>query len=162
MKETNKIKIDDRKRIAEELSRVLVESYVVRIKALHFIWNVTGPISQALHLAFEKQYKESGKGVIEIADRIRALGFPAPGSFPEFQSLTPKLQDLGSMDMKSGKSEALEMVKELLTDHKTISQMADEATAIALRYGDEETANLMLRRVMDHDKIAEKLGDFLN
>jgi starvation-inducible DNA-binding protein len=162
MNKNNQFKIDDRKRIAEELSRVLIESYVLRIKALHFIWNSTEPISRPLHLAFEKQYKESGKAVSEIANRIRTLGFPAPGTFPEFQSLSPKLQDLNSMDITSGKPNALGMAKELLDDHKTISRMADGAAAIALKYGDEETANLMLRRVLDHDIKAEMLGSFLN
>ncbi len=102
---------NDRQKIAEGLSRVLAESYILYLKTHNFHWNVTGSMFQPLHSVFEAQYSELAEAVDEIAERIRALGLSAPGSFAQFQSLS-------SIKEASGKIKAMEMVKELLKPWK--------------------------------------------
>jgi starvation-inducible DNA-binding protein len=104
---------------------------------------------------FEGQYAALAEAVDEIAERIRALGFPAPGSFSEFQGLS-------SIGEASGKSKALQMVKELLEGHEIISQTANKVAAIAQEHGDEGTADLMIQRIQEHDKTAWMLRSFLD
>ena len=141
--------------VAGGLSQVLAESYVLYLKTHNFHWNVTGPMFQPLHSMFEGQYAALAEAVDEIAERIRALGFPAPGSFSEFQSLS-------SIGEASGKSKALQMVKELLEGHEIISQTANKVAAIAQEHGDEGTADLMIQRIQEHDKTAWMLRSFLD
>jgi starvation-inducible DNA-binding protein len=109
---------------------------------------------QPLHSVFEEQYSQLAEAADEIAERIRAIGHPAPGSFAEFQTLS-------SIKEASGKTKALEMVKELLEGHETISQTANTVVAIAQEYGDEGTADLMIQRIQEHDKTAWMLRSFL-
>src|SRR5690606_32436491 len=78
---------EDRKAIAEGLSRLLADTYTLYLKTHHFHWNVEGPLFNTLHLMFEQQYTELAKAVDLIAERIRALGFPAPGSYSAFSRL---------------------------------------------------------------------------
>ncbi len=148
------VKENDRKEIVEGLSQVLAESYVLYLKTHNFHWNVTGPMFQPLHSVFEGQYSELAEAVDEIAERIRALGHPAPGSFAEFQRLS-------SIEEASIKPKALEMVKELLDGHETISQTANNVVATAQEGGDEGTADLMIQRIQEHDKTAWMLRSFL-
>src|SRR5918992_5332684 len=85
----------DRKAIAEGLSRLLADTYTLYLKTHNFHWNVTGPMFQTLHLMFEEQYNELALAVDLIAERIRALGFPAPGTYREFSSLSSIEEDEG-------------------------------------------------------------------
>ncbi len=144
----------ERKKIVKGISMVLAESYVIYLKTHNFHWNVTGPMFQPLHSVFEEQYTELAGAVDEIAERIRALGLPAPGSFAEFQKLS-------SIKEASGTPKAMEMVKELLDGHKTISQTACSVVTIAQQFGDEATADLMIQRIQEHDKTAWMLRSFL-
>ena len=89
------IKEKDRARIAEGLSRLLADSYTLYLTTHNFHWNVTGPMFNTLHLMFETQYNELALAVDEIAERIRALGFPAPGTYKEFQKLTSMAEPEG-------------------------------------------------------------------
>ena len=141
-------------RTVDGLSRVLAESYTLYLKTHNFHWNVTGPMFQPLHSVFEEQYSELAEAVDEIAERIRALNSPAPGSFKEFQNLS-------SIKEATGKFNALEMVKELLNGHETISQTAGKVAAVAQESGDEGTADLMIQRTQVHDKAAWMLRSFL-
>jgi starvation-inducible DNA-binding protein len=149
-----KIEAGERKKIVEELSKVLAESYVLSLKTQNFHWNVTGPMFQPLHSVFEEQYEGLSDAIDEIAERIRALGLPAPGSFSEFQNLS-------SINEASGKPKAMKMVEELLNGHETLSQTAYKAAAIAQEHGDEGTADLMIQRIQEHDKTAWMLRSFL-
>jgi starvation-inducible DNA-binding protein len=158
----NDINVNNQKKVVEDLSQILAETYVLHLKTQHFYWNVKGPWFQPLHSIFGSQAKELGDAVDAIAERIRALGFHAPGSFSEFQCLSPILQSLSPIDMASGEPQALKMVKELLDGHKTISQTAHDIDAIAVRYRDEGTADLMAQRIQDHDKISRTLESFLD
>jgi len=155
MNATTKIQENGHQKIVAGLSQVLAESYVLSLKTQNFHWNVRGPMFQPLHSVFEGQYEELTEAIDEIAERIRALGFPAPGSFSEFQSLS-------SIEEVSGKPKALEMIKELLDGHETISQTAYKAAAIAQEHGDEGTADLMIQRIREHDKTAWMLRSFLD
>jgi starvation-inducible DNA-binding protein len=141
-------------RTVDGLSRVLAESYTLYLKTHNFHWNVTGPMFQPLHSVFEEQYSELAEAVDEIAERIRALNSPAPGSFKEFQNLS-------SIKEATGKFKALEMVKELLNGHEAISQTAGKVAAVAQESGDEGTADLMIQRTQVHDKAAWMLRSFL-
>ena len=148
------INLKDRKEVVEGLSRVLSESYILYLKTHNFHWNVTGPMFQPLHSVFEGQYSDLSGAVDEIAERIRALDFYAPGSFAEFQNLS-------SIKEASGKPKAMQMVKELLEGHETISQTANTAAVTAQGAGDEGTADLMIQRIQEHDKAAWMLRSFL-
>src|SRR5256885_16928632 len=88
MKINTGIEERDRQEIAGSLSRLLADTYTLYLKTHNFHWNVTGPMFQTLHLMFETQYTELALAVDLIAERIRALGFPAPGSYREFSKLT--------------------------------------------------------------------------
>ncbi|MBT3367923.1 MAG: DNA starvation/stationary phase protection protein [Nitrospina sp.] len=147
-------KVANQNRVADGLSRVLAETNTLYLKTHNFHWNVTGPMFQPLHSVFEEQYSQLAEAADEIAERIRAIGHPAPGSFAEFQTLS-------SIKEASGKTKALEMVKELLEGHETISQTANTVVAIAQEYGDEGTADLMIQRIQEHDKTAWMLRSFL-
>jgi starvation-inducible DNA-binding protein len=147
-------KMTDRNTVVAGLSQVLAESYTLYLKTHNFHWNVTGPMFQPLHSVFEEQYSELAEAVDDIAERIRALGHPAPGSFSEFQRLS-------SIKEASGNHKALEMVRELLEGHQTISQTANKVTAIAQDVGDEASADLMIQRIHVHDKAAWMLRSFL-
>jgi len=82
------IKQSDREQIAEGLSRLLADSYTLYLKTHNFHWNVTGPMFQTLHLMFEEHYTELAEAVDVIAERIRSIGFPAPGTYKEFAELS--------------------------------------------------------------------------
>lgn len=110
---------------------------------------------QPLHSVFEGQYTALAEAVDEIAERIRAQGVPAPGSFSEFQCLS-------SIEEASGIPRALEMVKELLDGHKTISQTANKVAVIAQEHGNEGTADLTIQRIQEHDKTPWMLRSFLD
>lgn len=145
----------ERKEVVKGLSQVLAESYILSLKTQNFHWNVKGPMFQPLHSVFEGQYEELAEAIDEIAERIRALGFPAPGSFSEFHSLS-------SIEESTGKPEALEMVAELLNGHETLSATAYKAAAVAQEHGDEGTADLMIQGIQSHDKAAWMLRSFLD
>lgn len=147
-------KVIDSTPVTEKLSQVLAETYTLYLKTHNFHWNVTGPMFQPLHSVFEEQYSEMANAVDEIAERIRALGQRAPGSFNEFQNLS-------SIKDSSGKVAALEMIKELLEGHETISQTTSKAATTAQEADDEGTADLMIQRIQVHDKIAWMLRSFL-
>src|SRR3954462_2028416 len=95
---------NDRREIADGLSRLLADTYTLYLKTHNFHWNVTGPMFQTLHLMFETQYNELALAVDLLAERIRALGFPAPGTYTEFGRLT-------SIPEEAGIPQALDMIK---------------------------------------------------
>jgi starvation-inducible DNA-binding protein len=106
-----------REKLAGELSRLLADSYTLYLKTHNFHWNVTGPMFQTLHSMFEMQYTELAMAVDAIAERIRALGLPAPGSYAAFGRLA-------SVPDTDGVPKALEMVKLLVEAHETVIRTA--------------------------------------
>ncbi|MBS3786214.1 MAG: DNA starvation/stationary phase protection protein [Gammaproteobacteria bacterium] len=148
------INTEARKEIAAGLSRVLADSYSVYLKTHNFHWNVTGPMFNSLHMMFEEHYTELATAVDEIAERIRALGEPAPGSYSAYQALT-------SVPEEEGQPEALEMIKQLVRDHETVSRTAREVFPLAEKANDEPTADLLTQRMQIHEKTAWMLRSLL-
>ncbi|HSJ35668.1 MAG TPA: Dps family protein [Acidimicrobiia bacterium] len=137
----------DRKELAEELSALLADTYTLYIKTHGFHWNVSGPMFRSLHLMFEEQYIELAEAVDVIAERIRALGHPAPGSYGEFARLaTVKDED--------GVLEAMEMVRRLVDAHEAIVRTARRLVEKAESAGDVATADLATQRIDIHEKTA--------
>ncbi len=136
-----------RKEICGQLGHLLADSYTLYLKTQNYHWNVTGPMFRTLHLMFEGQYIELRDAVDEIAERVRALGHPAPGSFKEFSRLT-------TIPEGEGAPEALEMVRNLASGHETAARTAREVIAVADPAGDVATVDLATVRVETHEKTA--------
>ncbi len=137
----------DRKEIADGLARLLADSYSLYLKSHNYHWNVTGPMFRSLHLMFEEHYIELADAVDVVAERIRALGFPAPATFSEYRALS-------AIEAQEGVPEAMEMVRDLVIGHETVARTAREVVAIAENGGDVATADLATARVEVHDKTA--------
>ncbi|HEX4951131.1 MAG TPA: Dps family protein [Blastocatellia bacterium] len=148
------IEEQDRKEIAEGLSRLLADSYTLYLKTHNYHWNVTGPMFQTLHLMFETQYNELALAVDLIAERIRALGFPAPGSYREFGSLTSIQEDEDTPD-------AQEMIRRLVAGQETVVRTARSIFPIVDKANDEPTADLLTQRMQIHEKNAWMLRSLL-
>lgn len=145
----------ERESIADGLSRLLADSYTLYLKTHNYHWNVTGPQFNALHTMFEEQYTELAAAVDEIAERIRALGLPAPGSYSEFGKLT-------SITESRGGEGAEEMIAELVRGQETVARTAREAFPAADEANDEPTADLLTQRMQIHEKNAWMLRSMLD
>jgi starvation-inducible DNA-binding protein len=143
------------KATVEGLSNLLASSYTLYVKTHNYHWNVTGPMFTTLHTLFETQYTELALALDEIAERIRALGAYAPGSFAEFSKLSVVKEE-------TGKPEAKEMIVNLVSDHEAISEAARRVIEAAEAAGDQATADLGTRRVDVHDKNAWMLRSHLD
>ena len=148
------INASDREAIAEGLGLLLADTYALYVKTHSFHWNVTGPMFRALHGMFEEQYTELAGAVDEIAERIRALGEIAPGSFSQFSKLT-------SIDEESGAPAAEEMVRQLVTGHEAVVRTARNAFATAESAEDQVTMDLLTERMQVHEKQAWMLRSLL-
>ena len=137
----------DAQRVADGLSNVLADTFILYLKTHNFHWNVTGPMFQTLHLMFEEQYNELWLAVDAIAERIRSLGFTAPGSYGEFTRLT-YLQE------EPAATNATEMIAELLRDHETAARTARSTLAVARTAVDAPTEDLLTQRLAAHQKTA--------
>lgn len=143
-----------RKAIADGLSKVLADSYSLYIKTHNYHWNVTGPQFNALHTMFESQYTELAPAIDEIAERIRALGHLAPGSYKEFSGLT-------SIKDGDNRLSATEMVKELVEGQETVARTCRSLISTVDEAGDEPTADLLTVRMQTHEKNAWMLRAML-
>ncbi|MBX3033172.1 MAG: DNA starvation/stationary phase protection protein [Bdellovibrionaceae bacterium] len=148
------IKEADRKKIAEGLSRFLADTYTLYLKTHNFHWNVRGPMFNTLHLMFEGQYNELWMAVDLIAERIRSLGFPAPGSYKEYARLT-------SIQEADGVPEAMDMVRHLVEGHEAVVRTARSLFPAAEEAADEATADLLTQRIQLHEKTAWMLRSLL-
>ncbi|MCC5914734.1 MAG: DNA starvation/stationary phase protection protein [Balneolaceae bacterium] len=148
------ISAEDRKEIAEGLFRLLADSYMVYLKTHNYHWNVTGKLFHSLHGMFEEQYTELAAAIDEIAERIRSIGYRAPGSFKEFSELTSIEEDTDSPD-------ALEMVRRLAVANETILRTAREVLPACDRADDEATIDLLTERLDVHSKTAWMLRSHL-
>ena len=144
-----------RREIAESLSRLLADTYTLYLKTHNFHWNVKGPLFNTLHLMFEQQYTELATAVDEIAERIRALGFPAPGSYAQFRDLT-------SITEETGVPSAQEMIAQLTKDQEIVVRTAREVFPVAEAAHDEPTADLLTQRMQIHEKTAWMLRSMLD
>lgn len=144
----------DRKEIADGLSRLLADSYTLYLKTHNYHWNVTGPMFQTLHLMFETHYIELALAVDLIAERIRALGFPAPGSYREFGKLTSIQEDEDAPD-------ATEMIRRLVAGQEAVTRTARSIFPVVDKAHDEPTADLLTQRMQIHEKNAWMLRSLL-
>ncbi len=145
----------DRTAIAEGLSRVLADTYTLYLTTHNFHWNVTGPHFRSLHIMFEEEYTELWGATDIIAERIRALGHYAPGSYAEFSRIATV------PDVPSTPPKALEMVRILVQGHETVSRIAREFIPVAEEAGDDPTADMLTNRCAMHDSTAWMLRSLL-
>ncbi|HEU4597076.1 MAG TPA: Dps family protein [Pyrinomonadaceae bacterium] len=148
------IKESDRKEIADGLSRLLADTYTLYLKTHNYHWNVTGPMFQTLHLMFEQQYNELAPAVDLIAERIRALGFPAPATYKQFVALS-------SIKEEEGVPTADEMIRKLVEGQEAVVRTARSVFAIADDANDQPTADLLTERMQVHEKTAWMLRSLL-
>lgn len=156
MKTQPNIGIDEnsRKEIAHGLSRLLADTYTLYLQTHNFHWNVTGPQFQTLHLMFEAQYTELALAVDLIAERIRALGAPAPGTYGQFK-------ELATIKEVSGVPAASEMIRILLEGQETVVRTARSVFPISEKSNDEPTNDLLTQRMQIHEKTAWMLRSLL-
>jgi starvation-inducible DNA-binding protein len=145
---------EEREAIAAGLARVLADTYTLYLKTHNFHWNVTGPMFNTLHLMFETQYTELAAAVDEIAERIRALGVPAPGSYAAFARLS-------SIKEEEGVPPAEDMIRQLVEGQEAVVRTAREVFPLAEKANDEPTADLLTQRMRTHEKTAWMLRSML-
>ena len=143
-----------RQEIADGLGRLLADTWVLYGKTHGFHWNVTGPMFTSLHAMFDTQYNELWDSLDEIAERIRALGLPAP-----FGDST--LTKLASIEEASSIPPAMDMVKQLMTDHEAVARTARSVFEIADTANDQPSADLLTQRLQVHEKTAWMLRSLL-
>jgi starvation-inducible DNA-binding protein len=144
----------ERKAIAEGLSHLLADTYTLYLKTHNFHWNVTGPMFNTLHLMFEQQYTELAQAVDLIAERIRALGFPAPGSYGQYAKLS-------SIKEEEGVPAANEMIRQLVAGQEAVARTARKVFPTVDKANDEPTADLLTQRMQVHEKNAWMLRSLL-
>jgi starvation-inducible DNA-binding protein len=148
------INSDERKKIAQGLSAFLADSYTLYLMTHNFHWNVTGPQFSSLHLMFMTQYTEQWNSLDEIAERIRALGHPAPGTNREFVQLS-------SVKEVEGVPAANDMIRFLVTAQETTARTARKLLPVVDAAHDAPTADLLTRRLEAHEKNAWMLRSLL-
>jgi starvation-inducible DNA-binding protein len=154
------IKIDigiaakDRTVIVAGLSRLLADSYTLYLQSHNFHWNVTGPMFQTLHVLFMEHYTEIWNALDLIAERIRSLGLPAPGTYKEFAKLA-------SIKEVEGVPSATEMIRILVAGHEAVAKTARKAFKAAEKANDQPTCDLLTQRLQAHEKDAWMLRSLL-
>lgn len=161
-KTTDALQIDiglsagDRRKVADGLSHFLADSYTLYLKTHNFHWNITGPMFNSLHVMFEGQYTEAWTALDAVAERIRALGYRAPGSYAEFAKLS-SIEDAAVTD----DSDWREMVRQLVLGNEAVCRTARKVLKTADNAGDDPTVDLMTQRLNIHEKNAWMLRSLL-
>ena len=145
---------EDRKSIVDGLSHLLADTYVLYFKAHDFHWSVSGPMFRTLHLMFEAQYNELALAVDSIAERIRTLGFPAPGTYTTYARLS-------SIKEEEGVPKAEDMIRSLVQGREAVVRTARSLCPLLNKVGDEPTADLLTQRMSVHEKTAWMLRSML-
>lgn len=145
---------DNRNKISEGLLRFLADTYTLYLKTHNFHWNVEGPMFQTLHTMFETQYNELWMATDLIAERIRSLGFYAPGTYKTFSSLT-------SIKEEETTPGARQMITLLLEGHEAVARSAREVFPAAEKGGDQVTLDLLTVRLQVHEKTAWMLRSLI-
>jgi starvation-inducible DNA-binding protein len=146
---------DDRKRIVDGLSRLLADAFTLYLKTHNYHWNVTGPQFRTLHLMFEELYNEQWTAIDEIAERIRALGARAPGTYEEFAALT-------SVQKNAEQPDAGRMVQELAEGQTVVVRTARDLFKVAEAANDQPTCDMLTQRMQIHEKNAWMLRSLLD
>jgi starvation-inducible DNA-binding protein len=147
----------DRKKIAQGLSVFLSDAYTLYLKTHNFHWNVTGPMFNALHNMFEGQYTEQWTALDDIAERIRALGFNAPGSYAEFIRLSSIQEEPGLPQAPDWRA----MVEQLVVGNEAVCRTARKVLRTADDAGDDPSVDLLTQRLQTHEKYAWMLRSLL-
>ncbi|MCA1781699.1 MAG: Dps family protein [Dermatophilaceae bacterium] len=145
---------DQREQVVHGLSRVLADSYSLYLKTHNYHWNVVGPMFHSLHAMFMDEYTELALAVDEVAERIRALGAPAPGTYRQFAELSIVPEDTDVPD-------ALEMVRRLVAAHEATARTIREILPVAEGAPDQVSSDLLVRRLEVHEKTAWMLRSML-
>jgi len=145
---------EDRAAIAEGLCRLLADTYTLYLKTHNYHWNVTGPMFNSLHLMFETQYTELALAVDLVAERIRALGYPAPGSYAQYSKLSV-------IKESEGVPTAEEMIADLVKGQEAVAKTARSIFPVVEKASDEPTADLLTQRMQVHEKSAWMLRAML-
>ncbi len=145
----------DRSAIAGGLAHLLADTYTLYLTTHNFHWNVKGPMFTSLHTMFMTQYTELWNAVDPVAERIRSLGYPAPGSYAEFGRLA------SLPDVPSPPPAAMEMVRILVEGHEAVARTARGIFAAADKASDEPTADLLTQRLTVHEQTAWMLRSLL-
>lgn len=145
----------DRESIAKSLSGLLADTYSLYLKTHGFHWNVTGPMFNTLHMMFMQQYTELWNAVDPVAERIRALGHPAPGSYAQFGKLS------SIADAPATPPKATEMIRILVDGHEAVARTARKIFPVAEKADDQPTADLLTQRLDIHEKTAWMLRALL-
>ncbi|UVT18895.1 MAG: DNA starvation/stationary phase protection protein [Nitrospira sp.] len=143
-----------RKAIAQGLAKVLADTYTLYLKTHNFHWNVTGPMFQTLHLMFEQQYNELALAVDLVAERIRALGHPAPGSYAQFSKLS-------SISEATAVPKAEDMIRQLVEGQEALVRTLRNVFVTAEKASDQVTIDLLTQRMQVHEKTAWMLRSLL-
>lgn len=147
----------DRKTISQDLAQFLSDSFTLYLKTHNFHWNVTGPMFNSLHAMFMDQYTEQWNALDDIAERIRALGYNAPGSYAEFIRLSTIAEEPGLTAAPDWR----EMVGQLVTGNEAVCRTARRALSHADDAGDDPTVDLLTQRLQVHEKNAWMLRSLL-
>lgn len=143
-----------RKAIAEGLARVQADTYTLYLQTHNFHWNVEGPMFNTLHLMFMDQYTELWNALDAVAERIRSLGYPAPGTYAEFARLA-------SIKEAEGVPAAMEMVRTLVVGHEAVARTIRAVFPTAEKGSDESSVDLLTQRLQVHEKTAWMLRSLL-
>jgi starvation-inducible DNA-binding protein len=147
----------DRKQVAEGLSGFLADAYTLYLKTHNFHWNVTGPMFNTLHVMFETQYTEQWTALDAVAERIRALGFPAPGSYAEFNRLSSIAEEPALRESTDWR----EMVRQLTVGNEAVCRTARRVLQVADEASDDPSVDLLTQRLQVHEKYAWMLRSLL-
>jgi starvation-inducible DNA-binding protein len=148
------ISVKDRAAIAQGLSRLLADTYVLYLKTHSFHWNVEGPMFQTLHLMFMDQYTEAWNAIDPIAERIRSLGHYAPGSYKQYV-------ELATVKESEGVPKAGKMIAELIAGQEAVARTARSVLPLAEDANDQPTLDLLTQRLNVHEKNAWMLRSLL-
>lgn len=151
------IKDSDRKQISDGLARYMADAFTLYLKTHNFHWDVTGSMFNSLHTMFETQYTEQWAALDEVAERIRALGYNAPGSYREFVALTSIAEEPGLSDSADWR----EMVRQLVSGNEAVCRTARKVLGTADDAGDDPTVDLLTQRLQTHEKYAWMLRSLL-
>jgi starvation-inducible DNA-binding protein len=146
--------LEDRKKVNEELEKLLADTYTLYLMSHNFHWNVKGPQFYHYHMLFEEHYTALALAVDEIAERIRALGFPAPGTYREFGKLT-------SIREPEGVPSAMDMIKIAANAHKILIEQARKTLKAADEVGDDTSIDVATQRLVFHEKVLWMLNTIL-
>lgn len=139
------VKRADRAELAKSLSKVLADTYFIYLKTQNFHWNVVGPLFYSVHQLTEDQYKDLASAIDNIAERIRAIGFVAPGSFEQFKNLATVKEETGTPDTET-------MIRQLAEDNEMCSRQLRIAVEAAEKVDDVKTADLLTDCIGQHEQ----------